>query len=204
MASNPVAATRAASSNALSARLFFPGGAVVDSTSSPKSSDALERARADRARGRPDVARDRVTGYLASRHAHGIYDPEAYLLLGEILSDMHDYARAGAAWLLTERQDETAQKAFAAFRERHGDNPVNILQALKPRAPLEAYPPAVRERLEALKYSYRAPGTRHGEPEAAEEAHELRGRDMGCVFVLLIFVAALVYFIFLIVRGRMH
>jgi hypothetical protein len=163
---------------------------------------ALERARADRARGRPDLARDRVTGYLAALHARGVYEQEAYLLLGEIHAEMRDYARAGAAWLLTERHDALAEAAFDAFRTRYGDDPVNILQALKPRAPIEAYPQTVVERLQALKYRYRKPGEKHLAEADAEQQKDLRGRDMGCVVFLAAMLGLLLYFVFLVVRAN--
>ena len=154
---------------------------------------ALERAREDLAAGRPDVARERVTGYLYSLHCDGEYEQDAYLLLGEIYFAMQDYPRAGAAWLLTERSGADVEKAFTAFYERYGRNSTNILRVVKPHAPSENYPPAVQERLKAWDYRFRNYRSRN-KPRAGENIRDnegeekpgLRGIEIGCLLAVVV------------------
>src|SRR5471030_1051535 len=99
---------------------------------------ALERARRDLEAGRPDIARDRLSGFLYTQHRSGRYDQAAYLLYGEALFAMRDRARA--AWLLTEKSGPDFDLAVAAFNKRFGSDPVNALRVVKPHAPSEDYP----------------------------------------------------------------
>lgn len=170
---------------------------------------ALERARKDLSNGRPDLARDRVTGYLYTLHRRGKYDAEAYLLLGEILFAMRDYARAGAAWILTEKSGPEFEQALAAFHQRYGKDPANMLRQVKPHAPSEDYPPAVQERLKAWDYRYKPyrprsnPHVLHEEEEAAAAASKsIRPIELGCAVAVLIFLAAGAYFIWQSLRLR--
>lgn len=159
-----------------------------------RTPSALERARADLAAGRPDSARERVTGYLYTLHCRGEYNAEAYLLLGEIYFAMHDYAKAGAVWLLTDRSGADVERAVAAFYERYGRNSTNILRVIKPRAPSELYPPAVQERLKGWDYRYRHYRSRN-KPRAGEnipdhdgeEQPGLRGIEIGCLLAIVAF-----------------
>ena len=89
-ASSPARASRAASSNAPPANGDSNRGLAAGL---PHWNGLKPTA----PRSRPDLARDRITGYLANLGARGAYDQDAYLLLGEIYSEMRDYARAGAA-----------------------------------------------------------------------------------------------------------
>lgn len=154
---------------------------------------ALERARRDLSAGRHDLARDRVTGFLYTLHRRGDYDQAAYLLLGDIYFEMHDLPRAGAAWLLTERQDENSTRAIEAFHKRFGTDAANILKLIKPHAPSEDYPPLVQERLKGWGYQYVAYRPRSNphtvnELSAEEQAGKkpgLRPVEIGC---LLLFV----------------
>lgn len=155
---------------------------------------AFARARRDLAAGRPDLARDRLTGFLYTLHRRGEYSEEAYLLLGEALFAMKDFARAGAAWLLTRKQGPEADAAFAAFEKRYGKDGANALRAVKPRAPSEDYPPEVQARLRAWDYRYRPyrpRGNPHVETELGERKAGLRIADVGCLVLgLLGFLAA--------------
>jgi hypothetical protein len=152
---------------------------------------ALDRARADIVAGRPDLALDRVTGFLYTLHRRGEYQEAAYLLLGEIHFAMKDYARAGAAWMLTAKTGPDADQAAAAFHARHGRDPSNVLHALKPRSPSELYPEPVRERLKALGYRYR-PYKPRSNPHVLEEFEErprgVRPVEVGCIFFLIMVV----------------
>ena len=118
----------------------------------------LHTARADLAAGRAWKARDRLLGALP---AHGA-DQELLGLLGEVFFAMGDHPQAGRFWALTERDDEAARVARAAFEERTGGL---VARQLVVRAPLETYPPAVATRLRALGVQPRLP---HGSPERAE------------------------------------
>lgn len=163
-------------------------------------SSALERARADFANARPDLARDRLYGYLYTLHSRGEYNENAYLLLGEVLFAMKDFARAGAAWLLTERDDANAQFAFDAFHARYGKNSSNALVIVKPHAPSELYPPKVQERLQAWNYRY-IPYRSRSKPRAdldtplTEAPASIRPIEAGCIIMLVIgVVLACLYF----------
>ena len=161
---------------------------------------ALERARADLAAGRPDQARERLTGYLYTLHRSGRYDQPTYLLLGDVYFEMRDYARAGAAWLLTEKSGLDFEKASAAFHQRFGRDPDSVLKQVKPHAPSEAYPPLVQERLKGWDYRYRPYRPRsnpHVLTEESEEAQASKGQlrpvELGCVVAVVIFALAIVF-----------
>ncbi|HYG75445.1 MAG TPA: DUF6584 family protein [Planctomycetota bacterium] len=162
---------------------------------------ALDRARLDLAAGRPDLARDRLTGYLYTLHRRGDFSQDAYLLLGEAHFAMRDYARAGAAWLLTERSGEDTERAVAEFHKRFGRDPANVLQQVKPRAPSEDYPPAVQERLKGWGYRYR-PYRPRSNPHAMheltgeEKQQGLRGIEIGCGLALLAGTVMFVFWIY--------
>lgn len=64
---------------------------------------------------------------------------------------MGDLPRAGAYWLLTERIGSDVEMAVAAFYERSSRRPVAVRNALPRGTEIEAYPPAVQERLRALE-----------------------------------------------------
>ena len=113
---------------------------------------------------------------MYSLHCRGEYSQDAYQLLGEIYFAMHDLPRAGAAWLLTERSGEEVERAAAAFYERYGRTPPNILRVVKPHAPSENYPPAVQERLKAWDYRYRNYRSRNA-PRAGENILGQRRRS---------------------------
>src|SRR3712207_3559251 len=77
-------------------------------------SDAITRARADLAAGRPWKARDRLRGVIGARPT----DQTALALLGDVLLDMGDEPEAGRWLFLSERDDEAAERAREAFRAR--------------------------------------------------------------------------------------
>lgn len=174
-------------------------------TGGPKAGNAIERSQTDIAAGRPDLARDRLTGYLYTLHRQGAYRQEAYALLGAVHFEMRDYARAGAAWLLTEKKDAESQKAFDAFYARYGNDSVNILKIVKPHAPSEDYPPAVQERLKSWNYRYR-PYRPRSNPHALDELAEkeqvsgVRPVELGCALAVLVFAIIFLYWVWMNIR----
>jgi len=172
-----------------------------------RNPSALERARKDLSAGRPDLARDRVTGYLYTLHRRGQYDQNAYLLLGEILYSMRDYPRAGAAWLLTEKSGPEFDQSLEAFQKRYGKDAANMLRQVKPHAPSEDYPPAVQERLKTWDYRYKPyrprsnPHALH-EEDAVERAARptIRPIELGCAVAALMFIASIAYFVWASLR----
>ena len=172
-----------------------------------KHTSALERARRDLASGRPDLARERITGYLYTLHRAGKYDANAYLLLGDACFAMHDFAKAGAAWLLTDKSGPDVEKAGEAFHRRFGRDPVNVLKQVKPHAPSEAYPPAVQERLKQWDYRYRPYRPRSNPHVLSEQTDDGDGRvrgvrpvELGCAVAAIIFVLLFVFWLFFMVR----
>ena len=207
MASSRAVVSRAASSSARDAKEFGArDGATVPCPILPfrhtsMKTSALERARADLAAGRPDQARERLTGYLYTLHRAGRYDQTTYLLLGDVCFAMHDFARAGAAWLLTEKTGPEADRATAAFYQRFGRDPANVLMQVKPHAPSEAYPAVVQERLKSWDYRYR-PYRPRSNPHAlteksADDSGEKRVRpvELGCIVAVVIFALAFIFWI---------
>ncbi len=170
-------------------------------------SSALDRARADLAAGRPDLARDRIQGYLQTLSLKGEYSADTYSLLGDVYFSMRDFARAGAAWMLTDRDDDNARIALDAFIQRYGQKPANVLAAVKPRAPSEVYPPKVQERLNSWGYRYIPHRTRAQKRAAASEPDEERSGllqiDAGCIVFLFFGFVLVRAYLYMKVFGRM-
>lgn len=118
--------------------------------------DPVEVAREELDAGRAWAARDRLTGCLAHRPA----DVEVLDLLAESWSALGEPAQAGRWWYLVDRDDGTADTARAAFTAEHDDDPLRVISALAVHAPLRAWPPAVRRRLQALADAAAARGER--------------------------------------------
>jgi hypothetical protein len=167
-----------------------------------KRKSALERAQEDLDHGRPDKARDRITGYLYTLHRRGEYNQEAYSLLGQVYFAMRDLPRAGAAWLLTERQGADVDEALKAFTQRYGSDAANVLYAIKPHAPSEDYPQAVQERLKSWGYRYRLYRPRSN-PHAAHELSAepkttgVRPVELGCFMAMLAVFSVFAYWLYL-------
>jgi hypothetical protein len=129
---------------------------------------AIERARKDRAEGRPWKARERLRSFLTAYPA----DQTALDLLGEIYYEMGDLPAAGAAWFLCTRDDSASREAIAALRREHERSTRGLLGALRVRAPFEAWPPPVQERLRSIQaeaarrgVEWEPAATRADEPE---------------------------------------
>ncbi|WP_182377046.1 DUF6584 family protein [Nocardioides sp. WS12] len=78
--------------------------------------NALVRARADLEAGRAWKARDRLTSVLVTRQ-----DDEVLELLIQVHLQMGDLPKAGALLFVLGREDDVAQEAIAAWRQRFGD-----------------------------------------------------------------------------------
>jgi hypothetical protein len=100
--------------------------------------EALRRARDDLAAGRPWKARERLRSYVNAYPT----DQKALELLGEVQYVMGDLPAAGAAWILCKRDDERVREAIEAL----GEEP----HLLRVRAPMDAWPRIVQERLRAF------------------------------------------------------
>ncbi|KRB77307.1 hypothetical protein ASE01_11265 [Nocardioides sp. Root190] len=89
--------------------------------------DALLRARADLEAGRLWQARDRLTGLLTHRQ-----DDEVLSLLADVHLRMGDLPKAGALLAALGREDDQAQLALAAWRQRHGDEDARLRSIPRP------------------------------------------------------------------------
>jgi hypothetical protein len=116
-------------------------------------------------------ARDRLLGAVASR-----VDDELLTLLGDVHFAMGDLPAAGAVWAGVEQGTEPAvdptrrAAADAAWRERHGDDPLQLWLSLPPLVRDSARTAAVRDL--------------HREAVAAAAARRTRGRGTGAPSVL--------------------
>ena len=114
------------------------------------------RVREDVDAGRLWKARDRLQGCLLAEPAN----QDVLDMLGAVWFAMGDLPAAGRHWWLTERDDEKAATARAAFYERFGHRAHEVLRALPRPAKPEHYPVSVRGRLEELVTAAKADG--HG------------------------------------------
>jgi tetratricopeptide (TPR) repeat protein len=106
-----------------------------------------DRVKADLEAGRVWKARDRLLGVLR-------VDPSnqwAHEQLGDVYFRMGDLPQAGRAWFLTTKSGADWERAEAAFYERYGKTPSGVVAALKVRAAIDRFPPAVQERLRTLQ-----------------------------------------------------
>src|SRR5437660_425056 len=106
-----------------------------------------ERVEADLKAVRLWKARDRLVGVLRVAPA----DQWALDRLGGIYFRMGDLPQAGRVWYLTPRQGPEWDTAEAAFFERYGKTPANVVAALHVRAAIDKFPPEVQERLHTLQ-----------------------------------------------------
>jgi hypothetical protein len=147
----------------------------------------LDRAAADLEAGRVWKARDRFQGaFIRGRH-----DQAALDMLATVLYLMHDLPEAGRFWYLTDRDDEAAQRARAAFEERYR-GPAEMARRLPARTPLDEYPEDARVRLDRLGAAPWPPLSRW----VSAEPSPLSRRDrllitLGLVLVALLLVAML-------------
>lgn len=107
----------------------------------------LDRVHEDLEAGRRWKALDRLQGMRSTAPA----DQAVLELLGRVRADMGELPEAGLAWFLTDGDDPRREAAFAAMRERHGRVPMQMAQKVKPRAPIEAFPPGAQARLRELQ-----------------------------------------------------
>jgi len=154
-------------------------------------STVRERVDADLKAGRQWKARDRLVGLLRVDPAN----QWALDQLGEIYFRMGDLPQAGRVWYLTARVGPEWGAAEAAFYERFGKKPSNVVAALHVRAAIDQFPPEVQERLRTLQRRLEMEG-RFWEPKdrspVAPSPTSLRGRmraAAGALVVALILVA---------------
>src|SRR5207247_5950725 len=70
---------------------------------------------------------------------------------GGVYFRMGDLPQAGRAWYLTSRQGADWEAAEAAFYERYGKTPANVVAALHVRDAIDKFPPEVQERRRTLQ-----------------------------------------------------
>lgn len=154
-------------------------------------STVRDRVDADLKAGRLWKGRDRLVGLLRVDPAN----QWALDQLGEIYFQMGDLPQAGRAWYLTARVGPDWEAAEAAFYERYGKTPSDVVAALHVRAAIDRFPPEVQERLRTLRRRLEMEG-RFWEPKdrapSAPSPTSLRGRmgaAAGALIVALILVA---------------
>ncbi len=101
---------------------------------------SIDLARDDIDRGRLWKARDRLSGRFVTTPT----DQELLRLLGDVYFMMGDLPKAGSVWSLTDLDDDRARESFDALREKHGNDPARILDAIPVRAPFDYPRPAAR------------------------------------------------------------
>jgi hypothetical protein len=154
-------------------------------------------------------ARDRLHGYLVEEPAN----QDVLDMLGAIWFEMGDLPQAGRYWWLTERDDEPAIAARAAFYERFGKRAGQVIRALpRPTRP-DLYPAPVQARLEALvagltmAFVWRPPGWTPPVDDALADRHLPRQLRTGqivllatCLAVITLLVVGLVTIVGWLVR----
>ena len=113
-----------------------------------------ERVDADLAAGRLWKARDRLVGLLRGDPAN----QWALEKLGEVYFRMGDLPQAGRAWFLTPRTGPEFESAEAAFYERYGGTPAEVIAALHVRAAIDRFPASVQQRLRTLQRGLQSEG----------------------------------------------
>jgi hypothetical protein len=152
----------------------------------------LRQAREARAAGRAWKARD-----LLATHVEGTQDPEALQELGEVLYEMGDLPRAGAAWFAAGAKGTEADEAIAAWREQTHDDFAVMWASLPASARSKPRPrrvEALRER--ALRSESAAVGEVASEDEArasVEEDEDEGGFDAAWLIAWILAVAFVVF-----------
>lgn len=143
----------------------------------------LERCREEIARGELWKARDRLQGLYVTCY----FDAEVADLLADVYWRMGDLPQAGKFWMLTDRDDERARAARAAFESRFPD-PVGRANQLPIRKGHEPFPAAARARIEALAAQTGLtgePGREERPPDYADEkGFKNAVIQLGCLFLL--------------------
>jgi hypothetical protein len=127
---------------------------------------AADRARVDISEGRLWKARDRLATAVRVWPA----DQEVLELLGEVHFRMGDLPAAGRFWLPTARTGPEVDAALAAFEERWGSSPGEMLKLVPLCGEIDDYPETARERLRRLGERGEEAGVawRRGERRVAE------------------------------------
>jgi uncharacterized protein DUF6584 len=155
-----------------------------------------DRVAADIASGRLWKARDRLAGALRMEPT----DQEILDQLGGVYYRMGDLPAAGRLWFLTTRTGPESASAIAAFFERYGHEPADIVGALPIRAPIDAYPAEVQGRLRSLQNQLKKEGNLWQPRVGGLAQVQRRGSRLGGsltvgIVILLLLVLVLVLFI---------
>ena len=132
----------------------------------------LDSVHADLEAGRLWKALDRLQGMRSTAPA----DQAVLELLGRVRADMGELPDAGLAWFLTDGDDPRREAAFAAMHERHGRITMQLVHKLKPRAPIEAFPPGAQARLRELQAELDRIGVRW-DPAATRDRSEVEWKE---------------------------
>ncbi|WP_392543973.1 hypothetical protein [Oryzobacter telluris] len=136
---------------------------------------------------------------LLTEHVEHERDTEALTLLGQVLHDMGDLPRAGAAWFAAGAKGDEVDAAVAAWREQAGDDFVAMWRSLP--AAMRKEPRA--RRIEALRE--RAQAAEAGQASSDEgpdaEADDLDAESDGFDGAWLIAWVLAVVFVVLAVIG---
>jgi len=154
-------------------------------------STVRERVEADVKAGRLWKARDRLVGVLRVAPAN----QWALDQLGGIYFRMGDLPQAGRVWCLTSRQGADWEAAEAAFYERYGKTPANVVAALHVRDAIDKFPPEVQERLRTLQQRleregrFWEPKDRAPSPSSPTSFRDRLGAAAAALIVTIILVA---------------
>lgn len=142
-----------------------------------------------------DRARDALDDGAAWRardillaHVEEENDTEALRLLGEVLHDMGDLPRAGAAWFAAGVKGPKVDRAVAAWRQQANDD-FTVMWASLPASVREE--PRAR-RVEALREKALAAEPAAAEPGAAPSVHDDRGGTDAAQVIAWVLAAAFV------------
>ncbi|HYE60799.1 MAG TPA: DUF6584 family protein [Phycisphaerales bacterium] len=162
---------------------------------------ALDRAAHDEANGDLASARRRLASYLRTLAGKGgtreplpsqlagveaaaqaAYRPEIIERVARLCLRMGDPAAAGQWYFLIDSSDEHAPASIARFEASRGHNPFQLWIALPPWArnlPLDAYPPAARERIARIMPPFYKQGPKRERRSKGERAAD-RALGFGC------------------------
>ena len=139
---------------------------MSDTTHDP----VVEQARAARDAGAAWRARD-----LLAAHVEAERDPEALVLLAEVLHDIGDLPRAGAIWFAAGAKGPEVDAAVAAWREQAHDDFGVMWRSLPASVRAEPRP----RRLEALRQRASAAEAASVEDRSAQNAPEAGAAPTG-------------------------
>jgi len=147
--------------------------------------ETLQKIERDIASGDLGKARDRLHGLLATYPC----DLSLRRRLGDLYALLHEPAMAGRYWYLEESPSPAMEAAWRTFERSCGDDPVQIVRALKFREDPALLGETARERLLALQEEAHHKGYRSFPSPHSGQPTERRGSGWllaGCVLALLV------------------